>query len=278
MLTSPLLSSSFLPALKALDSRTIPRPTSKVSILKLNLHSRRELGGGIRRTGVSHQKKDMAGLARMDAIAGAADGPREEDEDGAALSNSGYLAVKGFGTTLNRMSKWLVVAFFALFILWKHDAEALWVAMGSIVNSCISVTLKRTLNQQRPVNASKSDPGMPSSHAQAIFYTATYLVISLFDWPGVNIFTMTIGAITFISSSYLSWLRVSQQFHTISQVFVGAALGSACAATWFCMWHLFVQAAFMASLWVRIVVVLGSISFCTAFVIYVIQQWVGDED
>ncbi|KAJ6797147.1 lipid phosphate phosphatase epsilon 2, chloroplastic-like isoform X1 [Iris pallida] len=208
MLTSPLLSSSFLPAPKALDSRTIPRPTSKVSILKLNLHSRRELGGGIRRTGVSHQKKDMAGLARMDAIAGAADGPREEDEDGAALSNSGYLAVKGFGTTLNRMSKWLVVAFFALFILWKHDAEALWVAMGSIVNSCISVTLKRTLNQQRPVNASKSDPGMPSSHAQAIFYTATYLVISLFDWPGVNIFTMTIGAITFISSSYLSWLRV----------------------------------------------------------------------
>ncbi|KAJ6805370.1 lipid phosphate phosphatase epsilon 2, chloroplastic-like isoform X1 [Iris pallida] len=276
MLSSPPLSSSslLLPLpLKTLDSRTISRRfISKLPTLTRNLHSRRKLGGEIWRAGVS-RGKDMTELVRTDAFGGA--GGRE-DEDAVALTN-GSLAVEGFETTLNRMSKWLVAALLGLFILWRHDAEALWVAMGSIINSCLSVTLKWTLNHQRPVNASKSDPGMPSSHAQSLFYTGTYLVISLFDWLGVNIFTMTIGAITIIFSSYLSWLRVSQQFHTISQVVVGAALGSACAATWFWMWHPFVQEAFMASVWVRIVVVLGSVSFCTTFVLYVIQHWVNDE-
>lgn len=67
---------------------------------------------------------------------------------------------------------------FALFILWKHDAEAMWAATGSVVNSWISITLKKILNHERPNAALRSDPGMPSSHAQSIFYTACFAVFS----------------------------------------------------------------------------------------------------
>ncbi|XP_022751403.1 lipid phosphate phosphatase epsilon 2, chloroplastic-like [Durio zibethinus] len=48
--------------------------------------------------------------------------------------------------TLNRLSKWLVAALFGGVLIWRHDAEALWMAMGSIANGLLSVTLKRVLN------------------------------------------------------------------------------------------------------------------------------------
>ena len=71
-----------------------------------------------------------------------------------------------------------MAALFGGVILWRHDAEALWMAMGSIVNALLSVGLKRVLNQERPVAGLKSDPGMPSSHAQSIFFTVVFTIAS----------------------------------------------------------------------------------------------------
>lgn len=59
---------------------------------------------------------------------------------------------------------------FGLLILWKHDAESMWVVTGSVLNAMLSKALKRILNHERPVAGIRSDPGMPSSHAQSIFY------------------------------------------------------------------------------------------------------------
>lgn len=75
-------------------------------------------------------------------------------------------------------SKWLVSALFAAIILARHDPEALWAATGAVLNSALSVALKKILNQERPFSTLRSDPGMPSSHAQSIFYTITFLNLS----------------------------------------------------------------------------------------------------
>lgn len=75
-------------------------------------------------------------------------------------------------------SKWLVSALFAGVILWRHDAEAMWAAMGSIVNAILSIVLKRIINQDRPLSGLKTDPGMPSSHAQSIFFIVTFAILS----------------------------------------------------------------------------------------------------
>ncbi|XWS42090.1 hypothetical protein CRYUN_Cryun17cG0138800 [Craigia yunnanensis] len=92
---------------------------------------------------------------------------------------NGPVGLQGLKPTLNRLSKWLVAALFGGVILSRHDAEALWMAMGSIVNALLSVELKRVLNQERPVAGLKSDPGMPSSHAQSIFFTVVFTIASI---------------------------------------------------------------------------------------------------
>lgn len=63
-------------------------------------------------------------------------------------------------------------------ILWKYDAEVLWAAIGSVINSWLSITLKRILNHERPASGLRSDPGMPSSHAQSIFYVEAFAIFS----------------------------------------------------------------------------------------------------
>ncbi|XP_077244315.1 phosphatidic acid phosphatase (PAP2) family protein [Tasmannia lanceolata] len=184
----------------------------------------------------------------------------------------------GLESTLNRLSKWLVAALFGAVILWKHDSEALWTAMGSVINACLSNILKQILNQERPVSTLRSDPGMPSSHAQSIFFAVVFSVLSLVEWLGMTPLTVTVGAIALICGSYLSWLRVSQLLHTVSQVVVGAVLGSIFSIMWFWLWHAFVWKAFISSLLVRIVVVSGSVAFCLAFLLYVIRYWLVNED
>lgn len=179
--------------------------------------------------------------------------------------------------TLNRMSKWLVAGSFTFAAIWKHDAEIMWILMGAVINSLLSMVLKKTLNHERPAPAFRSDPGMPSSHAQSIFYAATILALSLYYWLGTNYLTMVIGPATLLVATYLSWLRVSQHLHTLNQVMVGAAVGSAFAALWFVLWHSLVQEAFVSSLLVRIAVILGASVFCVTFVIYMIRHWLKDE-
>nr|GMC62658.1 lipid phosphate phosphatase epsilon 2, chloroplastic-like [Ipomoea batatas] len=97
------------------------------------------------------------------------------------INGSSQINIVGFSQlepTLNNMSKWVVVAVFGAILLWRHDAESLWAAMGSAINSTLSIILKRMLNQKRPSSTLRSDPGMPSSHAQSIFFIATFSVVS----------------------------------------------------------------------------------------------------
>ncbi|RDY09350.1 Lipid phosphate phosphatase epsilon 2, chloroplastic, partial [Mucuna pruriens] len=162
---------------------------------------------------------------------------------------------------LNRLSKWIVSALFGGFILWRHDAEALWFAAGSVLNAWLSVWLKHILNQERP-STLKSDPGMPSSHAQSIFFTVFFLILSSVEWLGLNGFTIAISGLVLAFGSFFSYLRVSQQLHTVSQVVVGAAIGSIFSILWYWLWNGFILDAFVSSLWVRIAVVLGSAGLC----------------
>ena len=69
-------------------------------------------------------------------------------------------------------------ALFASIILLRHDGTALWAIIGSVSNSALSVFLKRLLNQARPATTSRTDPGMPSSHAQSISFISVFAVLS----------------------------------------------------------------------------------------------------
>ncbi|XP_051193125.1 lipid phosphate phosphatase epsilon 2, chloroplastic [Lolium perenne] len=173
---------------------------------------------------------------------------------------------------LNRMSKWLVAGSFAFAALWKRDAEIMWAMMGAVVNTMLSSILKKLFSHERPAPALRSDPGMPSSHAQSIFYAAVFLVLSVFYWLGTNYLAVILGATTITSASYLSWLRVSHRLHTLNQILVGAIVGSAFGALWFALWHLLVHEAFDSSQWVQVPIILGSIAFGVACVVHIIRR------
>ncbi|KAH7865076.1 hypothetical protein Vadar_001926 [Vaccinium darrowii] len=91
----------------------------------------------------------------------------------------------------------------------------------------------------------------------------------------MNGLTMTLSGLALAFASYLSWLRVSQQLHTVSQVVVGAApaLGSAFSILWFWSWDAIVLGAFISSFWVRIALVVGDAVFYGLFLIYLIRHW-----
>lgn len=196
--------------------------------------------------------------------------------DGSSEFRGGLVSNK-LETILNRLSKWVMSGLFAGVILWRHDAEAVWITMGSVINTVLSVALKRIINQERPASALKSDPGMPSSHAQSIFFIVTVSILSVVEWLGINDATVAISGVALAFGSYLSWLRVSQQLHTLSQVVVGAVIGSVFSVFWCWSWNAFVLQAFDSSLWVRIIVISGAAAFCLGFLLYVYQNWLRDD-
>ncbi|PHT56611.1 Lipid phosphate phosphatase epsilon 1, chloroplastic [Capsicum baccatum] len=136
----------------------------------------------------------------------------------------------------SKLSKWLMAAVFGIILLWRHDMEALWATSGGVLNACLSIALKRILNHERPVSTLRSDPGMPSSHAQSIFYTVAFCIISMVKYIGFNGITAVTGVLIFAMGSYFSWLRVLQQLHTLNQVIVGAVLGFCFSIFWFWLW------------------------------------------
>ncbi|TYH37875.1 hypothetical protein ES332_D12G071500v1 [Gossypium tomentosum] len=245
----------------------------------LHLRTRKtsSLGGILTdKTGVRDSSRTMIKTSVLKESRGRDDGIQALEQEVEGFID-GSMRVQGFESTLNRLSKWLVSALFGGVILWRHDAEALWMAMGSIVNAVLSVGLKRLLNQERPVAGLKSDPGMPSSHAQSIFFTVVFAIASLLEWLGNNALSVGISVLALAFGSYLSWLRVSQKLHTMNQILVGAVVGSIFSVLWYLSWDAVVLEAFSSSLWVRVIVLLACAGFGLGFLTYVIQYWLQDE-
>ncbi|CAH1413590.1 unnamed protein product [Lactuca virosa] len=191
--------------------------------------------------------------------------------------DSFHQTVGGLHTLVNRLSKWVVAAIFGGFILLRHDALALWAAMGSILNVILSITLKQILKQERPASRVSSGHGMPSSHAQSIFYATLILILSVIRGQGLNVVTGVFSVLVVALGSYFSWLRILLRYHTTSQVVVGAIMGSIFSVLWFSAWEMIVFKAYNSILWVRILVIFGAFCFCLGFISHVLRHWMKDE-
>ncbi|CAH9132388.1 unnamed protein product [Cuscuta epithymum] len=208
----------------------------------------------------------------------------DEDQGGLAaleqeplINDSIVVAASRLEATLNNTSKWLFAVLFGLTLVSKHDAQALWASIGSVLNSLLSYILKRILNQRRPVPTSRSDPGMPSSHAQSIFYIVTFTTILMIQSFGLSGLTAALGGLIFALGCYFSWLRISQKLHTTSQVFVGAMVGFGFSILWFWLWDAIMLMAFQSLVWFRTIVILSAAGLCSGFLVYVIRYWILDE-
>ncbi|XP_019088560.1 PREDICTED: lipid phosphate phosphatase epsilon 2, chloroplastic isoform X3 [Camelina sativa] len=174
-------------------------------------------------------------------------------------------------------SKWIVAGLFGSVLLLRHDGAALWAVVGSVSNSALSVALKRLLNQERPVATLRSDPGMPSSHAQSISFISVFTVLSVMEWLGTNVLSLFLSGLVLALGSYFTWLRVSQKLHTTSQVVVGAIVGSVYSTLWYVTWNSFVFEAFTSSFSVQVPVFLVAAASALGFAVYVLLNWFKDD-
>ncbi|KAJ4822952.1 hypothetical protein Tsubulata_000305 [Turnera subulata] len=275
IVTTDILHKSVVPSSLSPPPRL--NPSKPISFLSLSPSKSASFGG------FGHMRppgsKAMTELVKTSAFRNNGTGEERASlfEQEATVAGSSVIAGEGLEAILNRLSKWLVSGSFGAIILWRHDPASLWAAMGSVINAILSVTLKRILNQERPSAAPKADPGMPSNHAQSIFYIVTFAILSIVDSLGVDETSLILSALVLAIGSYFSWLRVSQRLHTVSQVAVGAVIGSAFSSLWYWTWSGVVLDAFSSYLWVRVTVVLGAIAFCAGFVLHVISDWLTDE-
>ncbi|KAJ4872634.1 hypothetical protein Rs2_45695 [Raphanus sativus] len=181
--------------------------------------------------------------------------------------------VSGIEAIVNSLSKWVVSILFASIVLLRHDGTALWGIIGSVSNAALSVVLKRILNQARPATTSRTDPGMPSTHAQSISFISVFAVLSVMEWLGITKVSMFLSCLILASCSYFIRLRVSQKLHTSSQVVVGAIVGSVFCIFWYTTWNSLLLEAFESSLLLQISVFLVAAALALAFATHVVLDW-----
>lgn len=195
-----------------------------------------------------------------------------------SLAFQPIVSAGGLEPALNNMSKWIVIGFFYTVIILRHDSKALWLALGANLNGGLSILLKKMIKQDRPSSTLKSDFGMPSTHAQSIFYNVFMANLSIMEFLEMNGLVATIAGIILVIGSYFSWLRISQQDHTVSQVMVGALVGSTFSMFWFWLWEAIMVQAFLSYLWIRLVLVFGGLGTSLLLTLRCFRDWTVEEN
>eukprot|EP00199_Chlamydomonas_sp_CCMP681_P006404 CAMPEP_0119102382 /NCGR_PEP_ID=MMETSP1180-20130426/1151_1 /TAXON_ID=3052 ORGANISM="Chlamydomonas cf sp, Strain CCMP681" /NCGR_SAMPLE_ID=MMETSP1180 /ASSEMBLY_ACC=CAM_ASM_000741 /LENGTH=220 /DNA_ID=CAMNT_0007086663 /DNA_START=220 /DNA_END=882 /DNA_ORIENTATION=+ len=173
---------------------------------------------------------------------------------------------------LNRLTKWSVSAAAALVLLWRHDGDAMWCILGSIVNVILGKVLKKVVNQPRPHQPHTGDlpdSGMPSSHASSLAYLSVYVLASVAA-QGSSMHLAGAGALV-LAATFMAWLRIACGDHTPSQVLVGFILGSSTAYGWQ-QWGLKVLPVVNSSTWLGNVLNMIAMAAVSGFALVTIKR------
>lgn len=163
-----------------------------------------------------------------------------------AISHVEYKSGDWFGKILALSSLCplaLVIAFVTL-ILFRRDLHTIFFFIGTVLNEAINWILKHCIKELRPCHGREilfSEYGMPSNHAQFMWFFATYMAFFLLirlhhgssTYPLENAWKY-LATIVFISAAAIvTYSRIYLQYHTWTQVLWGAALGIFLACIWF---------------------------------------------
>ncbi|KAJ2390337.1 hypothetical protein GGI05_003243 [Coemansia sp. RSA 2603] len=133
------------------------------------------------------------------------------------------------------MREWVTLVV-ALTLVYYHNAPALHAAIGSVICCAVAKILKLAIKQNRPIHATRTSYGMPSTHSAAVAYFAAYLVHILDDLGHSGSLRLhrahAFSALVIVLSSVGALSRVFNGHHTLPQVLAGSLLGVSFAAVW----------------------------------------------
>ncbi|KAJ8584300.1 PAP2-domain-containing protein [Rhizopogon salebrosus TDB-379] len=141
---------------------------------------------------------------------------------------------------LNQTSK-IVTTLTAIALLYTRSAGVAYFVTGAVLCAGLAKAIKRAIRQDRPPQQSgrKVTYGMPSSHASACTFFASYITFACIQLP---IHPTLPRSAVLTPMVVLPWTcmivlsRVWLGHHTWPQVAAGSALGACCASFWFIRW------------------------------------------
>jgi membrane-associated phospholipid phosphatase len=133
----------------------------------------------------------------------------------------------------------IILLFISWYLLWNNENLFFYYNVGIFINAVINMILKGIIQEPRPmfdhkkIHLAKTNMkeyfyqngipfnvfGMPSGHAQMSFFTTIFMYLSSKNKNLLYFY--------FIYSLFICYQRVTFDYHTISQIIVGAFVGTA---------------------------------------------------
>jgi len=152
----------------------------------------------------------------------------------ASTSGGLHSALEG----LNESTKWAVSLVVFSVLLWRRDLISAWGVTGSILAAIVCRVLNFVIDESRPPTAQKTDPGMPSAHANSLAFLSNFVSLhSIEAYPIGSVAYLALGFGVPAVAAFLAWLRIALGFHSKAQVAVGWIVGTACAFCWHYLGH-----------------------------------------
>ncbi|CAG9862955.1 unnamed protein product [Phyllotreta striolata] len=143
---------------------------------------------------------------------------------------------------------------FIALILFRRDLHTITFFLGTIVSELLNYILKHIICEARPLRREgvHVEYGMPSSHAQFVWFFATYVIYFVYirlQHMNNNTIIQSLTKFLILSASIsmavlVSISRVYLEYHSLSQVLYGALLGVLFATLWFALTYLVLAPSF----------------------------------
>lgn len=146
------------------------------------------------------------------------------------------------------LSPFGIGAGFVTLILFRRDLHTISFFLGTLINECINLLLKNSICEARPMARGHlyTEYGMPSSHAQFIWffciYITCFIVIRCQHLINNNSVISTLWKVVIVVSCItlavlVSVARIYLNYHTTAQVIVGGLVGTCFGGIWFTIVH-----------------------------------------
>lgn len=144
---------------------------------------------------------------------------------------------------------------FMALILFRRDLHTITFFIGTLANEICNKILKNSIQEPRPVERKwiNDEYGMPSSHAQFIWFFSTYVTLFVIlrlhhVSSNASPFEKTGRILVLIACWFLAGLvclsRIYLQYHTLGQVIVGSTVGAITGVSWFTFTQLILRPIF----------------------------------
>lgn len=145
-----------------------------------------------------------------------------------------------------------IVAYTAVFISRREFITGI-ALVGQLVNTAINIVIKNIIAAPRPPNCGLSGHGMPSNHAQFVFFTLAFWSCHVCNMSVVKFSASVNGGMVYrhfivlllsLAALGVGFSRVYLEYHYLNQVVVGSFLGLVLGAMWYWVVQTVLRSAF----------------------------------